>query len=312
MSLSVPWNSTPSSDAKLNLMTNISDTGDNLSALDKTKHKLVICTSTGSGFTINHLYLFSADGTTAIDVTAVAAHTHSGSTDGGDIVDVFRSNPKFMDLVLTKATDLFETNWASPEFWIKTIVTTGVVANDTDGTSGERSIKLTTGTTSGGAATINYPHLQLNFAKRSVFQFKGRLSANTTLAAHSGVNADDVTAADSNTIKYNAEVCTATNTNWFLRTADGSANSTSDSGTAFTTNRVGIRIEHFPDLGTPRADMYIDAGTVFSKTTNIPVSGTTADNNIIKHSLKCSAGSASRDYFVYGSRLRYTISDDWA
>jgi len=308
MGLGDAWTSTTAgSVTKLNTSTIIWGSGEYLQTLDKTKHKVVVCTETSSGLTIDHVYLADSLGETWIDLSTVAAHTHSSGTDGGDLTTVFIANPKFFDLSLTKSSDLI----TSGTTWLKTLVSTGTITDDTDGTSGERSIKLLTGATSGGAATISYPHLQLDFSKRSIFQFKVRLSATTALAYHAGVGADNVTSADSNTIKYNAEVCTVTNTNWFLRSADGAANSTSDSGTAFDTNRVGIRIEHYPDLGTPRADMYIGAGTVFQKTSNIPTTGATSDANLVKHSLKNSA-AADKNAFVYGTRLRYTISDEWA
>src|ERR1051325_2028306 len=142
---------TPASVSKLNFMEVVSGTGAELAALDKSKHRLVACTSTGSGYTLDHVCLFSTDGTTAIDLLNIAAHTHTSASDGGDIVDVFRANPKFMDLILTKTNDLQSAQWNT------TTVSTGTVSNDTDGTTGERSIKLLTGATSGGAETIYYP-----------------------------------------------------------------------------------------------------------------------------------------------------------
>ena len=300
MSLGNEWTSiTSGSTSKLNGMTVTWGTGAYLASLDKTQHKLVVCTSTGSGLTIDHVYLADSTGTTWIDLADIV--TSGGTT---NIITIFIGDPKFFDLILTKTNDLDKANW------IQTIAGTGTIANDDDATTHERSIKLLTGATSGSGSTISYPHLQNDFSKTSMFEFKVRLSATTALAMHNGVGADDVTAADSNTIKYNAEVCTVTNTNWFLRTASGSANSTSDSGTAFTTNRVGIRIEHYPTAGTPRADMYIGAGTVFQKTSNIPTSGVTADNNLIKHSLKNSA-AADKNAFIYGTRLRYSVNDEW-
>ena len=306
MSLGNEWdNATPASAVKLNGMTVTYGTGTYLAALDKTKHKILVCTSTGSGFTLDHVYLCTEDGTTTIDLSTVQAHTHTSSTDGGGLITLFVGNPLFMDLVLTKTNDVVKVRYN------ETLTGTASTFDDTDGTTGERSIKLLTGATSGSGATEAYPHLQLDFAKRALYQFKIRFSATTSLAFHSGVGADDVTAADSNTRKFNAEVCTATNTNWFLRTANGSSNTTSDSGTAFTTNRAGIRIETYPDLGTPEADMYIDTGTVFQKTTTIPFDSTTADNNLIKHSLKNST-AADKNAWMYGCRLRYTINDQWA
>lgn len=303
MSLSGPWdNTTPASQSKKNLTSVISGTGGTLAALDKTKFKILVCTSTGSGLTVDHVYLCNAAGDALVDLTQVAAHSHSGSSDGGNLVDMFRDNPTYADLMLTRTNDLQKAQWN------QTLVTSGTITDDTDGTTGERSIKLLTGATSGGASTIAYPHLQLDFSKPSLFQFKCRFSATTSLAYHGGVGADDVTAADSNIIKYNAEVCTSTNTNWFIRSANGSSNSTSDTGTAFTTSRVAIKIKHSPS--TPDLLMYIDAGSAFQKTTHIPVTGATADNNLIKHSLKNST-TADKNNFIYGSRLAFYISDNW-
>ena len=300
-----PWDdTTPGSAAKLNKVTIQSGSGADLATLTKSEHALWRCTATGSGFTINHLYLIAADGNSAIDVSTTASHTHSDSSTGGALIDIYRGNSKLLDLALTKTQDLKKAQW------IETVVSTGSITDTTDGTTGERSIKLATGATSGGAASITYPHLQIDFSKRSMFQFKAKITTLSSLALHSGVNCDLVTAVDSNTIKYDAEVCTTTNNNWHLRTASGSNKSMSDTGTAATTNRVGIRIEHFPDLGTPEADIYIDAGSVFQKTSDIPVTGASDDNNLIKHSVKNST-TADRPYDVYASRLVYTISDNW-
>lgn len=301
----IPWTeSTPGSVSKMNYMDLVSGTGAQLAALDKTKHRLVTCTSTGSGFTLDHVYLFSTDGTTAIDITSVASHDHSTSTTGGDLQTIFAANPAFCDLWLTKTDDLKKAQW------IETVTSTGSIEDNTDGTTGERAIRLRTNGTSGATATISYPHLKLDFSKNSYFQTKLRVETATSIALHSGVACDDTSAADSNTRKYQAEVCTATNNNWWLRTANGSANSGSDSGIAFSANRVAIAMEHFPTIGTPRVDLYVDVASAFQKTTNIPTSGATADNNLIKHSVKNNTAS-DRPLLVYGSRLAYTISDNW-
>jgi hypothetical protein len=300
------WNVTVHSDSRMNRMTNIPNTGTALAALDKTKHGILICTASGSGLIKDHVYLCNADGDALIDLSAGAAHTHTSSTTGGELMDIFIANPRFMQLDLTKTTDLYEASWTTPVYWIRTVTSTGSVENKTDGTTGERSIRLRPNATSGSGATISYPHHKLGFDNESIFQAKLQIETASSIALHVGVNADDVTAADSNTVKYNAEVCTATNSNWFLRTASGSANSTSDTGTAMTANRVLIKIVHLPNLGTPECDLYIDAGTVFQKTTNVPVSGATASNNLIKSSVKNNT-AADRPLLNYGFRLKYTI-----
>lgn len=300
-----PWtDQTPGSVSRLNRMMVIIGPGADLATVDKTQHCLLKCTETGSGFTIDHVYETSTDGTTTIDISSIASHTHSSTAEGGSVLDIMRSNPLYYDLGLTRTTDLKKASW------LETAGGSGTAEDTIDGTSGERSIRLRTNTISGDAYTIQYPHLQIDFSKRSFFQFKARIETLSSLALHSGVNCDSVTAVDSNTVKYDAEICTTTNNNWHLRSASGSNKSMSDTGTAATTSRVGIRIEHFPDLGTPEVDMYIDAAAVFQKTSDVPITGTSDDNNLIKHSIKNST-TADRPYHVYGSRLAYFISDNW-
>ena len=302
-----PWDdATEGSASKLNGMMVLSGDGDDLELLDKTLFRIVFCTanSTGDSLLQDHLYVVDTAAEAFVDVTSIASHTHSSSTQGGALIDIFTANPLFQD---TGAYFMFNIDKAR---WIESLTSTGSTANDTDGSTGELSFKLSTGATSGSGSTLYLEGFKLDFSKRSQFQFKARIGTATSLALHSGINADLVTVADTNTIKYNAEVCTATNNNWFLRTASGSNKSSSDSGIAISANRVGIRLEHYPDIGTPRVDMYIDANAVFQKTSDIPVSGTTAITNLIKHSLKNST-AADRTYYVYGNRLRYQILDNW-
>src|SRR4030095_6608579 len=92
------WNVTVHSDNRMNRMTNIPNTGAVLAALDKTKHGLLICTQSGSGLIVDHVYLCNAAGDALIDLSSGAAHTHSSSPDGGDFINIFAANPKFMDL----------------------------------------------------------------------------------------------------------------------------------------------------------------------------------------------------------------------
>src|SRR4030095_14358997 len=299
----LPWNKTPASDSRMNRVTVIPNTGAHLATYDKSMHGLFICTATGGGLIVNHLYMCSADATTLIDISGISPHMHADDSTGGPIIDLFRDgNPSFVNLWLTKTQDLKNAQW------ITAITGTAAITDDIDGTTGERSIKLATGATTSSGATISYPHLKLDFTKESFFQTKLRISTASSLALHTGVNCDDVTAADSNTRKYNAEACTATNSNWFLRSADGGANSTSDSGIAMTANRVAIMIKHFPTA--PLLQMHVDQAAAFEKTTNIPTTGETADNNVIKHSVKNNTG-ADRPLFMYGSRLAYVTSASW-
>jgi hypothetical protein len=300
-----PWDDeTEGSTSKMNGMEVISGPGDDLELLDKSLFRIVFCTEDGGSLLKDHTYAVDTAAEAFIDISVTGVHTHSGANDGGGLLDIYSGNSLFNDLNLCRTTDIKKASW------IETVTSTGTAEDATDGTTGERSIRLRPNGTSGAASSISYPTLKVNFGERSFFQCKLRIETATSVALHAGVNCDFVTDVDSNTVKYNAEVCTVTNSNWNLRTASGTNKTSSDTGTAITTNRVAIRIEHYPDLGVPEVDMYIDAAAVFQKTSDIPTSGASAANNIIKHSIKNST-AADRPIHVYPSRLVYMVSDNW-
>ena len=299
-----PWDTTtPGSPSKLNKMTIVYGDGVDIAALDKTTFQFAFCVTTGSGLTVNHLYAVNAAQDSLIDISGAVDHTHIGTGTGGSLESVFRANPTFIDTGFRFMTKLDKAEWT------ETISGTGTTANDT--TSNEESLKLLTGATSGSGATLaKTNNFLLDFAKPSHIQFMLKMSATTALALKAGVNTETVTAADENTLKYQAQLCTVTNANWNLRTATGAARSESDSGIAFTTNKVSIRLEHFPTLGTPKVDMYVDSAAAFTKTSDIPTSGSSTITSLMKFSLKNSA-AADKQCFMYGTRLRYYTSSQW-
>ena len=296
-----PWATTPADDVRMNRTTNISNTGAVLAALDKTKFGILICTLDGSSLFKDHVYLCNAAGNSLIDISGSAAHTHSSASDGGELNLLFSGNSKHIDLGLTKVQDCQKANWD------QTVVSGGTIEDKTDGTTGERSIRLRPNTTSGGAASIRYPHLKMDFSMESFYQAKLQLESTSSLAFHTGVGADLITVADTNNRKMQAEVCTATNQNWWLRTGNGSANSASDTGIAITTSRVGIRMNNFPGVST---QLQVGTGTMLEKTSNVPSDGGTGTSNLITHSIKNST-TADKPLLVYGTRIVYTVSDDW-
>src|SRR6188474_816763 len=231
MSLSDPWtNSTPASVTRKNKTSVITVSGNDAASLDKTKFKIVALNADGTAGDTDDLLMVNAAEDSFINLRDTAEHAHTNSSTGGTVFDIFAWNNTFFVLQLTKTDDLKKAQW------IETVTSSGTIEDATDGTTGERSIRLRPNGTSGSGSTISYPHLSLDFSKRSFYETKVRIETASSLAFHTGVNCDDVTAADSNTIKYNAEVCTTTNNNWFLRSADGSNKTSSDSGIAITTN----------------------------------------------------------------------------
>jgi hypothetical protein len=299
-------NTTPLSSSKLNKTNAVSGTGAYLAGLDKAKHGLLYCTSTGSGFTLDHLYLCLADGTGVIDVSAIDVHTHSSSSDGGNLIDVLRSNPDVLDSGSYLATTPLMSKW------VTAVSGTGAISDVTDGTTLEPYILLDTGATSASTARIKQVGIEWDPSKRSWFKCMTKFGTASSLAIHIGTNMEALSGADNNDRKVGLELCTTTNNNYFATASDGTTRSASDTGTAFGTTRTSFRLEHYPDLGTPKIDLYIAEGTVFTKTTNIPTTvGSNLVDQIMRFAIKNNT-AASRTLQVYGTRFVYQTTNVWS
>jgi len=311
MGLGDEWTeTTPGSVSKLNTSTVIYGTGAYLAGLDKSKHKLLVCTSTGSGFTLDHVYLCSTDGTTAIDISDINNHTHSSTAgDGGS----------FIDVILGGGYDVYDTgllgfiNLTADDSGMFRESETGTAAwsTQTDGTTGERYMQADTGGTTASTATCHMPiNLQMNKSRNSWFVAKHKIGTATSIAIKCGYGMEDLAAADSNTRKYGAELCTTVNNNWFAASANGTTRSSSDTGTVMTTNKRGITALCYP--GTPKMDLYVETASVYTKTSNIPTTSAANEPSraaLFRYTIKNNTG-ASRLFNFYGARLTYVVDDD--
>ena len=305
MSLSTAWTTkTPASTARKNKMTVISDTGTNLNLLDKSKHRVVFCTADGGGLLKDHTYTANTDADAWVDVTAVGTHYHQDDDDGGSMMDIWDIMGGFFNIDIIKPTD-----WVKAH-WVQTVTGTGTIEDGADA-SGVKYIRMRPNGTSGSGSTIAYPmNLTARFGQQQKLQFNVQIETASSLALHVGMNADDVTAADSNTRKSQAEVCTATNNNWWLRTANGTNNSASDSGQAISTSKVGIVVHNRGQLGTPDCLFGIGGTRYIQKTTHIAVDNSVSAGNAIKFSIKNSTG-ADRPLRAYGARLMFETEATW-
>jgi hypothetical protein len=303
-----PWGNTVASKVKLNLMTIVSGAGADLATLDFTKHSACRCTSTGSGFTLGHFYV--SDNTQWIDVSVATSHTHESAITGGTFFEILAASGN-KDLIDTGGFLMFAADVAK---WTTSHTSTANEANDLDGTTAEKSIKLTTGTTSGSRASISMPGgVEMDFGKPSMWQAKTLLTTLSSLNFRWGFHVDNVSSADSNNINYGIEICTATNNNYWARSASGSNKSAEDTTIAATTNRQGTRGICRPDLSPARTITYVDASSGYTKTTDIPVTNGASPPgtaNIFRFSTKNST-TADRPLFVYASRWRYYGVSDW-
>ena len=314
MAISIdPWGQdTEGSDARQNKMTVPHLSGDDIDALDKSQFGLVKCIEDGTGFIKDHLYMAPADEDDDwIDLSILLDHNHTGTGDGGAIKDIFIGNPGFFVLQYTTKAELLKANWEQA-------TASGGSIEDYD-TGIENAIRLHTGTTNGASSQVFQRHIQMDWGLKMMFQAKVRLTELTNIALHAGVCVDDVTVTDTNTKKIGFEICTTltppADENWNVRTADGSNKSVSDTGIEFDANRTGLRLEHYPNASPARVDAYIYTGgsvsDVFEKTSFIPETGATTDENLIRFGLKNST-NADRHFQILGCRLTATISDEWA
>ena len=167
MSLSEPWtNSTPASTTRKNKTSVITVSGNDAASLDKTKFKLVALNADGTAGAKDDLLMVNATEDSFINLRNTAEHAHTNSSTGGTVFDIFAWNNTFFVLQLTKTDDLKKAQW------IETVTSSGTIEDATDGTTGERSIRLRPNGTSGSGSTISYPHLKLDFSKPFLFQTK--------------------------------------------------------------------------------------------------------------------------------------------
>lgn len=296
--------STPASVLRENLTGVISGTGTYLATLDYSKHKILVCTETGLGFTIDHVYLCEADGLGVVDISSSIPHTHTSSTDGGPLSDVFSSTIDYVD-----TGGLYMFNMLKAD-WVEVITSTGSTSESTSetGFTNHKVLKVSTGATSGATANLKKLGMTQSWDKPSYFAITNSFSATTALSSHWGYSVEPLADADNNTRKYGLVNCTATNGNWFIRSADGSARSDSDTGTAFTTNVDSFVVKHNPSA--PSVSAYMNGTLLLTKTSNIPTTdSTTFRDPLWLFGIKNSA-AADKVATLYKLKMGYYIDDD--
>ena len=311
MSLGDEWTETTAGSAsKLNQVTITYGTGAYLSGLDKSKHKIVICTSTGSGFTVDHAYMANAAADEWLDLSDVDEHFHTDSTTGGAFGDMIANNFSVVDSGIIGLSNLTAD---STGFYRQAVTGTGAWSTQTDGTTFERFMRASTGATNGSTLSTHTPiNLSLDFTKTVKFAFKHQINTATSLALKSGIGMENLASADDNDRKVGAEICTTVNSNWFAASANGTTRSSSDTGEAMTTNKRSI-IGIF-DAANAEYNQYVENAVLFTKTSNLP---TTAASNqpsrgsIFRYTVKNNTGS-DRTFDFFGARIVYTEGDSTA
>lgn len=291
MGLQDQWIKQIITQAKMNNMTIIGGTGAYLAALTgKQKGEIVIAYDTASGFIQWHI--FTWDGVSSwIDIT-LPIHQHSSGSDGGTYQKIRQANNLLFDYIhqLPHIAN-----------WQQVISGTGAAINMNDNGT-DVAMRMQTGTTSTGYATLYNGGVQLDFSQEAVWNIFWQLSAVNNLYFNLGLNMEDINAAQNNNAKIGLEWCDGQATaNYYVTTASGSARSSSDSTVAITSTLDGVKMFFTP---AAQASFTFDAGpTTINKTTNLPSTSTNA-NNVLRMGIKNNNGGvANRDLRIPGLQL---------
>ena len=282
--------------SRKNLTGIISGTGAYLAGLNKSQFKLLHCTSTGSGFIKDHIYLCLTDGSGVTDVTAIDAHTHkNSSSDGGDFFDVIQANHDLWD---------YQFNNLIYDNWTEVISGTGNTGNLKTGGSanGAYQIFCDTNTTSGSGANLKYGGIPIDYSRESSFQALIIIEINiTSMAFKYGYNMENITSVDDNVRKYGFAGCTSVNGNWFAYSADGDSRSSSDMGVAWTDNLTAI-LAHKQESGN-QIDFWVNEANKLEKTADVPIDGEGNHDGLYRFGVK---NNSAVDRRIYLNKLRMT------
>jgi len=289
MPVNDPWTElSAQSSPKMNNMTVIGLTGDQLASLSPTyPGQIVFCNTTGSGYLINHWYGRNQANDEWLDLIAV------------DYFDFFSN------LNNKKAT--MDKRFGTKEIWQNVVAGTGAAINDTIA-SNISTVDLVTGTQTTGNATIQIGGPLLAFASHAFFEVKFKTPAATTgQIVKIGVGMDKAGTGPTTGRQFGIEYCDG-NANWQIHSGDGTSQSNYDTLKAVSAaTTYGFSVLYQPGVSVIAT---FDDGTVKTKITDIPSSGSCNEADLFKISIANNNGSTtSRTLQVMGAFMVYVIAD---
>jgi hypothetical protein len=277
------------SPARFNRKTNTHLTGAEIAALNPTyPNQIVVCTATGSGFTVDTMYMRNTANTTWIGGSG-GIHTHDANTDaaGGLFSEITRLN-------LAKV--LWE-NIPSP--------TTGQFRVDVASGGGVSDVhpqlNLSTGTTSGWAH-IGRAGVGLSFASNQRFLARLYVTHNTNLTARLGVVTERVDeTGDHPARKYGLEACDSASTarNWDVFSSDGTTRTATVSTESVA--QASARAYRLDYTVATDVKFYVNGSTTpnVTKTSNVPGGNVVNGGRTIGAGIKHNSGPA-KNMFISG------------
>ena len=291
--------------ALLNQKTVTIDVGTNLAALSPTyADQIVISTDTSGGFTQDTIYQRNAANTSWISVLTMQKHLHNADTAaaGGLLSDIYAAN---------MGISLYQTELLSPAAgdFFTTVSGTGAAVTDGRG-SGVWRVDINSGTTLNAAAQADLGGLRADFGSKMKFQAKvEQQTATTSLQCRIGVNNELASAAaDPTTKSLGFEFCDSTGTTYQLESCDGATRTVTN--TTFAFNGVhGIKFAYTPSTNVVGT---IDNNTATTKTTNLPNSGQTLPDRLMRFGIMSTVAAAAKHLYIYGAALNYIPNEGTA
>ena len=261
-----------------------------LAAASPVDGQVVYCYSTGSGYTQGHWYGWDGVLGAWIDLNGLP-----------DFYDYFNTN---------KLKGVVDKRHATKEMWMNSASGTGAAVNNTV-SGGFSQIDLVTGTTATGVAMLQIGGPKIDFSKKALLKLKVKTPAATTgQIVKLGVGIDKAGTGPVTTNNFGVEYCDG-DTDWQIHSANGSSQSNNDTTLAVSAATIwGIDITFNPGSNI---SVTFDDGTTSTpktKSTDIPSTGTCAEDSLIKLSISNNnASTTSRTLSVLGCYLVYSISD---
>lgn len=253
------------SPARFNRKTNTHLTGAEIAALSPTyPNQKVVCTATGSGFTVDTEYLRNSANTAWIGGSG-GVHLHDASTDaaGGLLSDILYANT---------AKVLWEHIPTPTAGQFKVEASSGTASDATN----IAHLTLNSGAANGNWVHVSRVGVGVSFASPQRFLARLFVSHNVNVTARVGVCAERVEATGDSIRKYGLEVCDSAGTprNWDVFTADG----TTRTATVSTEDvaQVSARAYRLDFAVATNVKFFVNgSGTAnVTKSTNVPASGT--------------------------------------
>ena len=291
MGLQSKWIKEVITQAKLNNMTIIGETGTDLAALTgKVKGQVVIAYDTSAGFIQWFMYVW--DGSSQWIKVSLPTHKHIDSNSGGSYLDIKLDNEEVIEYseILSNFGD-----------WKFNSSGTGATSDHHDN-GGDVAIRIQTGTTTTGA-TFAYKGGTIYPDYDSLLQWiwTWQLSNTNNQFFLFGTNIENPNVAQNNSAKIGIEWCDGQPAaNYFLTTASGSARSSSDSTVALSTGVDGVKMLFTPGA---QANFLFDNGTSINKGTNLPTGGGNGVTSLIMGIKNNNGGASNRTFRSLG--LRY-------